>query len=453
MNSPMDGPVSFPDATQPMAAVDSQRSALKARILEWTHIFGTVGSSQLLVQGLSFLGGILIVRWLPSSEYALYTLANAMLATMSLLANSGISDGVMAESGKVWQDPRKLGSVIATGFSLRRRFAVGSIVIGGPILVYLLHSHGASWIKGGILFVGVAINFWFCALGSIYNVVPALHQRVSLIQRIATIQGIARVFGLALTVIAFPTALMALIPTAVAQAWASFRLRLATYRIVPCGQAEDARVKSEVFKIVRRVLPNVIYMSLWSQLSIWLISICGDTNAVARLGALGRLGQLFVVFSTFAAVVFIPRFARLPAQRTLLLKRYWQTLILIISGGAACVGLVALFPQAALWILGEQYRGLINEVVLQAICSLLWFVVGIAYNLSASRGLVIRPELNIPLQIIGQGCLVALMNLNTVKGILWMSILLGVWQLAIYLADTTRQIWKLERVTLIHNLG
>jgi O-antigen/teichoic acid export membrane protein len=412
-----------------------------------------VGSSQLLVQGLSFLGGILIVRWLPSSEYALYTLANAMLATMSLLANSGISDGVMAESGKVWQDPKKLGAAIATGFSLRRRFAVGSIVIGGPILVCLLHSHGASWTKGGILFVGVAINFWFCALGSIYSVVPALHQRVSLIQRIAAIQGIARIFGLVLTVIAFPTALMALIPTAVAQAWASFRLRVATYRIVPSGLAEDPHVKSEVFKIVRRVLPNVIYMSLWSQLSIWLISICGDTDAVARLGALGRLGQLFVVFSTFAAVVFIPRFARLPAQKTLLLKRYWQTLMLIIAAGAACVGLVALFPQAALWILGNQYRGLVDEVILQAICSLIWFIVGIAYNLSASRGMVIRPEVNIPLQILAQGCLIALMNLNTVKGILWMSILLGAWQLAIYLADTTRHLSRMDRTSLTHNFG
>jgi O-antigen/teichoic acid export membrane protein len=203
-------------------------------------------------------------------------------------------------------------------------------------------------------------------------------------------------------------------------------------------------VKSEVFKIVRRVLPNVIYMSLWSQLSIWLISICGDTDAVAWLGALGRLGQLFVVFSTFAAVVFIPRFARLPTQRTLLLKRYWQTLILTISAGTACVGLVALFPQAALWILGNQYRGLIDEVVLQAICSLIWFIVGIAYNLSASRGMVIRPEVNIPLQILGQACLIALMNLHTVKGILWMSILLGAWQLVIYLTDTTRQIGRPE---------
>jgi len=92
----MDGPVTLSDATQPMAVADSQRSALKRRILEWVQIFGTVGSLQLVVQGLSFLGGILIVRWLPSSEYALYTLANAMLATMSLLANSGISDGVMA---------------------------------------------------------------------------------------------------------------------------------------------------------------------------------------------------------------------------------------------------------------------------------------------------------------------------------------------------------------------
>jgi O-antigen/teichoic acid export membrane protein len=417
--------------------------------LEWAGIFGTVGSAQILIQGLGFLGGLLIVRFLPSQEYALYTLANAMLTTMSLLADGGISTGVMAEGGKVWQDPQKLGSVISTGFSLRRRFAVACIFIAGPILMFLLHAHGASWATAAILFATVTANFWFCVLGSIYNVAPALHQRLAQVQRIAVIQGIARVFGLALTVIAIPTALMALVSTVATQAWASFRLRLATFQLVPPTQTEDPRVKTEVFKVVRRILPNMIYFSVSSQISIWLISICGSTEAVARLGALARLGQVFVIFSAFSTVVFVPRFARLPENKALLLKRYLQTLLLALSGGMACVGMVALFPRAAVWILGSQYQGLAGEVVLQAICSLFWFVAGIAYSLPAARGLIVRPEVGIPLQIFGQVCLIILMNLSTVKGILFMAILLGAWQIVIYLANTTIQIGRLKNAVRV----
>ena len=213
---------------------------------------------------------------------------------------------------------------------------------------------------------------------------------------------------------------------------------------VSLSEAEDPRVRAEVFKVVRRIIPSVIYMSLWSQISIWIISICGDTDAVARLGALGRLGQMFLILSTFASAVFIPRFARLPAEKTLLLRRYWQTLILIFSAGAVCVGLVALFPQAALWILGNQYRGLTKEVVLQAICSLIWFVSGIAYNLSAARGIVIRPEINIPLQILGQGCFIALADLSTVKGILWMATGVASWQICIYLVFLTFKLTRMQ---------
>ena len=424
-----------------------QQTVVLARGWDWTKRLSAVGGTQALVQSFNFASGILIVRWLPTEQYALYTLANTLLSTLSAISDGGISSGVIAQGGKVWQDPAKLGSVIATGFSLRRWFAVGSVLIAGPVLVYLLRTHGASWSMSVILFAAVAANFWFCALGSIYNVAPALHQRLSLIQRIAAVQGIARVVGLALAVIAIPTALMALVPTIVAQAWASLRLRLATFQIAASAQAADPQVKAGVFRVVRRVLPSAIYMSLSSQLSIWLISICGTTDAVARLGALGRLGQAFAIFSTFAAAVFVPRFARLPADKPLLRRRYVQTLLLIGSVGGVCVGVVALFPRAALWILGGQYQGLAEEVVLQAICSLLWFVSAIAYSLSAVRGFAIRPQVSIPLQILGQVCLVALLDLSSVKGLLWMGILIAAWQIVIYLADTTIQIGKLEGPT------
>lgn len=419
-------------------------------MLEWAGIFGTVGSAQLFVQGLSFLGGIMIVRFLSSQEYALYTLANAMLATMNSLANGGISSGIMAESGKVWRDPVKLGSVIATGFSLRRWFAVGGVVIAGPVLLYLLHGHGATWPMAAILFATVAANFWFCALGSIYNVAPALHQRLSQIQRIAAVQGVARVAGLAVAVAAVPTAIVALVVTAAAQAWASFRLRLATIQIAAVAPTVDPHVRGEVLEVVRRVLPSAVYMALSSQISIWLISICGDTEALAQLGALGRLGQVFAIFSAFAAAVFVPRFARLPQKKSLLRRRFLQTVVLILSMGAVCVGFVALFPAATLWILGAHYRGLTGEVVLQAICSLLWFTSGIAYSLAAARGLAIRPQISIPLQIFAQLGLISLLNLSTVKGLLWMTILVGAWQLAIYVADSMVQMGRLKDGTESH---
>ena len=120
--------------------------------------------------------------------------------------------------------PAEAGRRDRNGFLLRRRFAVGCVLIAGPILTVLLHAHGASWATAAILFAVVTANFWFCALGSIYSVAPALHQRLALIQRIAAIQGIARVLGLALTVFTIPIAFMVLIPTVLAQAWASLRL-------------------------------------------------------------------------------------------------------------------------------------------------------------------------------------------------------------------------------------
>jgi hypothetical protein len=46
------------------------------------------------------LYGILIIRLLPV-EYAFYTLANTMHRTMTVLADGGITTGVMSQVGKV----------------------------------------------------------------------------------------------------------------------------------------------------------------------------------------------------------------------------------------------------------------------------------------------------------------------------------------------------------------
>lgn len=71
---------------------------------EWAKLIAITGSAQVMVQAIGFISGILVIRLLPTHEYALYTLANTMLGTMTLLADGGIATGVMSQGGKVWQD-------------------------------------------------------------------------------------------------------------------------------------------------------------------------------------------------------------------------------------------------------------------------------------------------------------------------------------------------------------
>src|SRR4051794_12896030 len=92
-----------------------------SRIFGWGKLITITGGAQAIVQGTGMLSGILIIRLLSTHQYAWYTLANTMLGTMTILSDAGISTGVMAQGGKVWQDKEKLGAVLATGLDLRRK--------------------------------------------------------------------------------------------------------------------------------------------------------------------------------------------------------------------------------------------------------------------------------------------------------------------------------------------
>ncbi len=72
----------------------------------WGKLISVTGSAQVLIQALGFISGIIIIRLLPTEEYAFYTLANTMLGTMNILSDAGVSTGVMAQGGKVIMNPK-----------------------------------------------------------------------------------------------------------------------------------------------------------------------------------------------------------------------------------------------------------------------------------------------------------------------------------------------------------
>jgi hypothetical protein len=179
-------------------------SVYYARALEWGKLISITGSSQLLIQGLGLISGILVIRLLPTQEYGLYTLANTMLGTMIVLADGGISSSVLARGGKVWMDRNKLGAVLATGFNLRKKFAKVSLIVAIPFLLYLLRHHHAGWLTS-LLIISALIPAFFTALsGNLLSVGPSLHQSIAPLQKVQMGVSIGRLIMLLLTLFFLP---------------------------------------------------------------------------------------------------------------------------------------------------------------------------------------------------------------------------------------------------------
>jgi hypothetical protein len=166
---------------------------------------------------------------------------------------------------------------------------------------------------------------------------------------------------------------------------------------------------------------------------------------LAQIGALGRLGQIFAFLPPVAGALFVPRFARLPAESRIVLVRYLQVMALMAFIGCTATGIIILFPKPVLAIIGSHYADLQHELILQMICSMLWFLAGIAYNLGCSRGIVVKPFLSIGVQVVCQIALVTILDVSSLRGALWLSIIMGIVQLVIYAGNVVVTLLAIER--------
>src|SRR5260221_2165220 len=146
------------------------------KLFKWAKLLGVTFSAQVLIQLLGLFSGILMIRLLPTAEYAFYTLANTMLGTMTVLADGGISSGVMASGAKVWQDQKKLGTVISTGLMLRKKFAIYSLTISLPVLFYLLHRNNAGLISSLLIILSIIPAFYAALSDNLLEIASKLHQ-------------------------------------------------------------------------------------------------------------------------------------------------------------------------------------------------------------------------------------------------------------------------------------
>jgi O-antigen/teichoic acid export membrane protein len=414
-----------------------------SRIFGWGKLITITGGAQAIVQGTGMLSGILIIRLLSTHQYAWYTLANTMLGTMTILSDAGISTGVMAQGGKVWQDKEKLGAVLATGLDLRRKMGFTSLIVVTPFLIYLLLQHSASWLTA-CLIVASLIPAYFTSLSdTLLEIVPKLHQDIVSLQKNQIAVSVGRLILSGLLLLVFPFPFIAILASGIARFYGNKGMEKISNSFVDRDQKPDVEIRKSILSIVKKILPGAIYFCLSGQITIWLVSIFGNTKSIAEVGALSRLTMILTFFSVIISTLIVPRFARLENNRRLLLTRFFQIVGILVLFSSFVIAVFWLFPEKFLFILGKDYMGLQRELVVNVIGSCITLIWGAIFTLYSSRGWILNPAVSIFLSLAAIISGLYLFDTSTVAGVLSLNIFIALVELAYH---ATYALYKIVRI-------
>jgi O-antigen/teichoic acid export membrane protein len=277
-----------------------------------------------------------------------------------------------------------------------------------------------------VLITLALIPAFYAALSdSLLEIVPKLHQTIFPLQKNQVAVGVGRLILTALTMFVFPWAFIGILAAGIPRIFGNIHLRKISYDFADKDQKPDKVVRLEILALVKKIMPTSIYYCVSGQITIWLISIFGNTTSLAQLGALGRLGVILSVLSTIIITLIVPRFAKLAIKKELLLKRFVQILGLIVVFLSIIIFIVYTFPNPILWLLGDTYKGLSFELLLSIIGSCIGLLSGIVFQLYSSRGWAMSPFLMISLNLLAIIGLASILDLSNLQGVLYFEIWLS----------------------------
>ncbi|HVF70534.1 MAG TPA: hypothetical protein VM940_02900 [Chthoniobacterales bacterium] len=388
------------------------------RALHRVRIVGNFALVQGVVQVIGFLSGILLIRQLDQPEYAYFTIANTMQGTLNVLADIGISIGLVSIGGRVWQDQHRFGQLITTALHLRRKlglFALGAVL---PILAWMLFKNGASMsylaVLVAIVLAGLAVQL---SIG-VLSVVPRLRSDVSRIQTIDLTGAVARLLALLILTYVFLNGAVALAVAAGTLLLQFFMLRSYVAGVIDLTAPENKEDRAAMLGFIRSQAANALFFCLQGQITVFLISLFSrDVSSIAEVGALGRLGMIFAVLSNLLANVFAPAFAR--CQRAQKLR--WQYAAIVGAVAAfsfLIVAAAALFPAQFLFILGNKYSHLERELLLMVGGAVVTAMASTLWSLNAAKAWIAGSWLYIPATLATQLALIPFTDFSSVPGVL-----------------------------------
>lgn len=403
--------------------------------VEWGWRLAEFGFVQGLVQILTAVAGLLIVRTLSVQEYALFAVVNSMQTACNLLADLGIGIGVRSIGGRVCSNRDRFGQLLNTAMGLRRQLAVVSLSICLPITAWMLWRNGAILPDILGLSVVVAVGVFPLLSSSVLSASTQLHGEFRKIQKLDFGSAALRVALMGVLSASRMNAFSAACVGVVSNWINSIYLRRWALNHADPTAPANKDDRRELLRLSRSWMPNVIFLCFQGQVTLLILTLCGNSTGIADVTALGRLAVVpTIVAATFGSVL-APRFARcqdlarLPRIYCLLVCGTILSLIPILFA-------VWKFPEPFLWLLGRKYSALKIECVWVVAAGCVSQVCGVMWSLNSSKAWIrLQSLVYIPVILGAQVVMVLWLDLREFHSVLLFNLIGSAAPIPIYILD------------------
>jgi hypothetical protein len=421
-------------------------------------------STQLVVQGLGFVGAIVLLRVMRPDQYALYTVVISFTGVAAVLTDLGLVASMLALGGR-WLD--RLDALVglhAQARALHRQLALCSLLLLAP-LVLLLMRQQAPAAQAVALALLVGASAWLQVAGSIDLALLRLlgladwQQRVELITQCGKL-AVLMVLGAASVSLALDAVMASAVNLGLAIALAVLARRRLGRLLAPAQQPRPASLTANTHTVtdtteadrlptvdhspaLRNYLwrqgPNSVYYVVNAQIVLWLVAWFGQADTVAQAGALGRLGAVFTIIASVTSSLLLPHFARAGSNAEisagLVRVHGFYTALLL-----ALLAVALMAPELMLWVLGGHYASLRDELAWLVLGTTLASWSGTVYAVACTRGWVLPLALSASTGLASTAVTAVLVDVGSLRGALLINCAVGATGLLVSLSYIWRQL-------------
>ncbi|MBC7941304.1 MAG: hypothetical protein H7Z19_16385 [Chitinophagaceae bacterium] len=350
----------------------------------WRRRLGIAFAGQLSVQLLSFVTGLLLLRWMSEPEYAKTGVVLGFQATFAAFVDLGVGGSLVALIGSRAGDPRVVGGYVAAARWWRRLLLVFVLPLGAAAFWLVNQRQGWAWQDAAVLYGCIALTLMSMGVTAWASAPLLLQQRLGTLYALSNASSLVRLVGCGLLYATgqLNAVTLTVLGTAVSAATAQCYWEAAR-RHIDEPRGCDAALRREVGRYVAPLVPLVIFYAVQGQLSTFLIAWFGQAQQIAEVTALGRLGQLFGFVSALFGMLVMPYFGRVGDDA--FVHRYRWAVVGTLGVAMAISAAAFVLPEPLLWLLGSRYDHLQQEVGWVVLAGSLSFAGGAVWSIHAVR--------------------------------------------------------------------
>ena len=355
---------------------------------------------ELILTAIEFALGVFIIRMFSIEQYASYAIVLSLIGVVNKISESGLSNSLFSNGALLWDDKKKFSVVFMSALKIKTRYTSLLLFVLVPYGIWILHKNNFESKEILYLLLSVVPSVLSNLISSLQTVPLRLSGDIKYLQTTNIKFSLVRVLLIGMCLYFFPNIALIIFLNGIILLVKNLIFRKHLNKTYSCYQ-EKAN-KKEINLLKRdflKILPQAVFGAFNREIIIVIVSIFGTATMIGQVSGLRKASRIFKVLTKVYGKAILPIFAK---KRFKNKKALGHSFFMIqfsrIIIGATIFGLLMLFSEQILWILGGEFSMFSDEFFYALLGVMIGFFSQNDFNLS--RGYIPNFYLLICLKLI-----------------------------------------------------